>query len=207
MSPNFWWQHAARLGYAWRQLKRCPGALDSSSEIPYDLHAELLQRLGQRLRPRGDAKCPADNLALAREDVYAAAERLASLAKRSAPTPATSAEKPRPVIISLDELIPIPIIPRGHKRSSSGAVLRLPAIDEVSTTCGSSDSEAGGGPYWDPDEEDRDSFSDCVWWGPRFVDASAQTVAPDPPEDGDANPRVSGTPAPSTPGYNAPGNV
>ena len=77
------WRHAARLGYAWRQLRKDTSLMaDSSAEIIFDLQAETLQRLGLRLRPPRGATT-AEALAHARSDVFLAVDKLAALATRS----------------------------------------------------------------------------------------------------------------------------
>ena len=80
------WRHAARLGYAWRRMRRDRAlAGDSSAEIIFDLQAEVLQRLGQRLRPDGTLT-RGQNLNRARDQVHTAADILARLASRASTT-------------------------------------------------------------------------------------------------------------------------
>jgi len=84
------WAHAARLGFAWRRLRKDVSlCCDPDSAIIFDLHAELLQRLGHRLRPLPCSPLP-HNLRLASSDVRSALGYLRVLASR----PTTSSALP-----------------------------------------------------------------------------------------------------------------
>jgi len=78
------WAHAARLGFAWRRLRKDVSLCrDPDSAILFDLHAELLQRLGHRLRPLTGCPLP-HNLRRASSDVRSALGYLRILASRTA---------------------------------------------------------------------------------------------------------------------------
>jgi len=77
------WAHAARLGFAWRRLRKDVSLCrDPDSAILFDLHAELLQRLGHRLRPLTGCPLP-HNLRRASSDVRSALGYLSVLASRT----------------------------------------------------------------------------------------------------------------------------
>ena len=72
------WGHAARLGYAWRRARNDLIKVKHMDTI-WDLHAELLGRIGQKVRPV-EATHPSKNMQRARRDVQDAVRYLQGVA-------------------------------------------------------------------------------------------------------------------------------
>ena len=74
------WSHAARVGYAWRQARRDSLLVEAEDmDMIWDLHAELLGRLGLKIRPSEKEHCTT-NKKRARLDVQDAMDYLVNVA-------------------------------------------------------------------------------------------------------------------------------